>query len=74
MMTDISEKVCVTNSFVSIGVDIALVSDMRDFENGGVGILLTQGEWSSIEGYSDRLRRLAGKFAGKEAVMKALGY
>lgn len=68
-----SEKICVTSSGIGLGIDIAFSVDMEDVESGGVGVLLTQNEWSSIEGFPDRLQRMAGKLAGKEAVMKALG-
>ena len=73
-MKDIKEKICVSNLQIRTGIDLVASSDMEDIVNEPVGVLLTENEWINMANFPDRLQRLAGKFAGKEAIMKVLGY
>ncbi|MFP7737472.1 holo-ACP synthase [Priestia aryabhattai] len=56
----------------NIGIDIVCIEDIKSFLVDPVGIIVTQDEWEEIETSVNVLERLAGKFAAKEAVMKAL--
>lgn len=67
------ERICVSATNLRTGIDLVLIEDMLDLIEDPVGIVLTEREWALIAPHTDRLSRLAGRFAGKEAVLKALG-
>lgn len=60
---------------ISSGIDIALIERFKDnvSDSAFVGRLLTDDERDYIFGKRVVERHLAGRFAAKEAVMKALG-
>jgi holo-[acyl-carrier protein] synthase len=62
---------------VGLGVDLAEVSRVRRvFDKYGDRFrerCFTDREWDYANRYADPSARLAGRFAGKEAVMKSLG-
>ncbi len=72
-MKNIEEKVCISATHLRTGIDIVYSDDMCELASAPTGILLTEHEWRNIADLPDRLQRLAGKFACKEAIMKVLG-
>ncbi|MDP8963821.1 MAG: holo-ACP synthase, partial [Cyanobacteriota bacterium] len=54
--------------------DIVHIDDIRDLADAPSGIVLTEDEWSDIVDCPNRLQRVAGRFACKEALMKVLGH
>lgn len=62
---------------VGLGVDLAEVSRVRrlldKYEGAFRERCFTDREWDYANRYADPAARLAGRFAGKEAVMKSLG-
>jgi holo-[acyl-carrier protein] synthase len=62
---------------VGLGVDLAEVSRVRRLLNKYPESFrrrcFTDHEWNYADRYADPSARLAGRFAGKEAVMKSLG-
>jgi len=69
-----SDKICVSATQLRTGIDIVHNDDMRDFADAPIGIILTEQEWKNIVDFPDRIQRLAGRFACKEAIMKVLGH
>ncbi len=67
------DKVWISGTQIRTGIDLVYNEDIRDFVDSPIGILLTQNEWKSMEGFPNLLQRLAGRFACKEAIMKVLG-
>jgi len=58
------------------GIDIVCIKHMQDLVDAPIGVWLTEREWKDTLELSydaQRLQRLAGKFACKEAVLKVLG-
>lgn len=59
------------------GIDLVLAADLKrwvdDPRDPFISRCFTQAEIDEIGDSSDRLERLAGRFAAKEAVLKALG-
>ena len=59
------------------GIDLAVVAEMRrwieDRRNPLIPRCFVQAEVNEIGSGADRIERLAGRFAAKEAVLKALG-
>ena len=70
----ISEKVCLSATQIRTGIDFVYTEDIREFVDSPVDILLTESEWRNIAELPDRLQRIAGRFAGKEAILKVLGH
>jgi len=66
-----SDKLCISATQLRTGIDIVYNDDMQDFADAPIGIVLTEHEWKSIAKFSARIQRLAGRFACKEAIMKA---
>ena len=58
---------------VGIGTDIALVARIRKLRPAAVVRLLTSKEQAYCNRHADAHMRIAGRFAAKEAVLKALG-
>lgn len=74
------DRLCVssTKSFIQIktGIDIVSIRDIQDLADAPMGVWLTEREWKDtleLSNDAQRLQRLAGKFACKEAVIKVLG-
>lgn len=68
-----SDKICIPATQLRTGIDIVHNDDMRDFADAPIGIVLTEREWQDMAEFPDRLQRLAGRFACKEAILKVLG-
>lgn len=68
-----SDKICVSATQLRTGIDIVHNDDMREFADAPIGIVLTEQEWKNIAAFPDRLQRVAGRFACKEAILKVLG-
>lgn len=66
-------RILVSAPYLRTGIDIVHSDDMRELADAPIGILITEHEWTDIEDLPNRLQRLAGKFACKEAIMKVLG-
>ncbi len=58
---------------VGMGTDIALIARIRKLRPAAVARLLTPKEQAYCGRYADAPARVAGRFAAKEAVLKALG-
>jgi holo-[acyl-carrier protein] synthase len=58
---------------VGVGTDIALIARIRKLSPAAVKRLLTTQEQAYCGRYADPHARIAGRFAAKEAAMKALG-
>ena len=58
---------------VGIGTDIALVARIRKLRPAAVVRLLTSGEQTYCNRFADAPMRVAGRFAAKEAILKAMG-
>jgi len=58
---------------VGVGTDIALIARIRKLRPGAVSRLLTPKEQAYCQRYASPHARVAGRFAAKEAVLKALG-
>jgi holo-[acyl-carrier protein] synthase len=58
---------------IGIGTDIALVARIRKLSAAAVSRLLTEKELAYCKRYTDPHVRITGRFAAKEAVLKALG-
>lgn len=56
-----------------VGTDIVLVERIRKLRTASVARLLTPAELAYCRRYDDPAERIAGRFAAKEAVLKALG-
>jgi holo-[acyl-carrier protein] synthase len=56
-----------------VGVDICSIARMRDLKPEVVGRLLTEKEKVYCNGFANAAERVAGRFAAKEAILKALG-
>jgi holo-[acyl-carrier protein] synthase len=72
-MGNMKDKVCVSGTHLRTGIDIVHNDDMYSLTDEAVGVLLTELEWAHIAEFSNRLQRVAGRFACKEAIMKVLG-
>lgn len=72
-MEDRKNKILVSATHLRTGIDIVHSDDMQELADAPIDILLTEHEWTDIADLPNRLQRLAGKFAGKEAIMKVLG-
>ena len=72
-MEEMKTKILVSAPYLRTGIDIVHRDDMRELVDAPIGILLTEHEWTDIANLPNRLPRLAGKFACKEAIMKVLG-
>jgi holo-[acyl-carrier protein] synthase len=72
-MENKKNKILVSATHLRTGIDIVYSDDMRELADAPVDILLTEHEWTDIANLPNRLERLAGKFACKEAIMKVLG-
>ncbi|NJN11502.1 MAG: holo-ACP synthase [Richelia sp. RM1_1_1] len=73
-------RVCAssTQSYIQLktGIDLVYIKDIQDLGDKPIGVWLTEREWKDILNLSNnaqKLQRLAGKFACKEAVIKVLG-
>lgn len=61
---------------VGLGIDIVEVEHFKgllDASHGSLSRSFTSGELTAVGEKNDRAQHLAGRFAAKEAVMKALG-
>lgn len=58
---------------VGIGTDIVSVQRIRDLSPGAVERFLTEKEQAYCRKHADPSERMAGRFAAKEAILKALG-
>ena len=58
---------------VGIGTDIALVARIRKLRPAAVARLLTPKERVYCDRHADASMRIAGRFAAKEAILKAMG-
>ena len=68
-----SNKVCLSATKIRTGIDFVYTEDLRDLDSP-VDIVLTEAEWQYIANLPDRLQRIAGRFACKEAILKVLGH
>lgn len=69
-----SEKVCLSATQIRTGIDLVYTEDIHEFVDSPIDIILTEAEWQNIAKLPDRLQRIAGRFAGKEAILKVLGH
>jgi holo-[acyl-carrier protein] synthase len=58
---------------IGIGTDIVSIERIRSLPEAAVTRLLTEAEQKYCRKYADPTERIAGRFAAKEAIMKALG-
>src|SRR5471030_629212 len=58
---------------VGVGTDIALIARIRKLRPAAVARLLTSKEKAYCNRYADAHMRVAGRFAAKEAILKAMG-
>jgi holo-[acyl-carrier protein] synthase len=58
---------------IGIGTDIVSIERIRSLPEAAVTRLLTEAEQKYCRKYTDPSERIAGRFAAKEAIMKALG-
>jgi len=58
---------------IGIGTDIVEVGRIRDLSAAAVKRVLTEGEEEYCQRYNPSHERIAGRFAAKEAIFKALG-
>jgi holo-[acyl-carrier protein] synthase len=58
---------------IGIGTDICHIERIRKLSPDAVARLLTPPEAEYCSRYADREERIAGRFAAKEAILKALG-
>ncbi len=56
-----------------MGTDIASVERIRELSPGAIARILTTEEGAYCRRHSDPSERIAGRFAAKEAILKALG-
>jgi holo-[acyl-carrier protein] synthase len=68
------DKICISSPQLRTGIDIVHIDDIRDLADAPSGILLTEDECIDIADCPNRLQRVAGRFACKEAIMKVLGH
>lgn len=69
-----SEKICLSATQIKTGIDFVYTEDLQEFVDSPIGIVLTKAEWQNIAELPDRLQRIAGRFAAKEAILKVLGH
>ncbi|MNI24720.1 Holo-[acyl-carrier-protein] synthase [compost metagenome] len=67
----------VSSSYTGLGIDLVYIKDMEGLQDGAVDCWLSEDEWkeiqeSTLDGFN-RITKLAGRFAAKEAVLKMLG-
>jgi phosphopantetheine--protein transferase-like protein len=70
----ISEKICLSATQIRTGIDFVYTEDIHEFVDSPIDIILTEAEWQNIAKLPDRLQRIAGRFACKEAILKVLGH
>lgn len=68
-----SDKVCLYATQIRTGIDFVYTEDIHEFVDSPIDIILTESEWQNIADLPDRLQRIAGRFAAKEAILKVLG-
>jgi holo-[acyl-carrier protein] synthase len=73
IVTENLDKLCLTSNIFQTGIDIVAIEDMTYMLVDPVGVIVTELEWEAIVDSFNPKERLAGKFAAKEAVMKAIG-
>jgi holo-[acyl-carrier protein] synthase len=56
-----------------IGTDITSIERIRDLSQGAISRVLTPQEEAYCRQHTDPFERIAGRFAAKEAIFKALG-
>lgn len=69
-----SDKISLSATQIRTGIDFVYIEDIREFVDSPVDIVLTEAEWRNITELPDRLQRIAGRFACKEAILKVLGH
>ncbi|MBW4700012.1 MAG: holo-ACP synthase [Aphanocapsa lilacina HA4352-LM1] len=66
-------SICFATTRLRTGIDIIYNADVLDLVDAPPGVLLSEDEWRELRAYTEPLEHLAGKFACKEAVLKAMG-
>lgn len=67
------DRLCVTSNDFEVGIDIVEIEDMASLMNDAVHVILTELEREAVAISAHPKSHMAGKFAAKEAVMKAIG-